>query len=129
MACTGFSPPSRGRWLRSSQKGLLRPCATPRKSGRVLPGRPHPTASRPPSPQGGGRASHHSSAPPILGLRRQNLLHLRHEVGFGNSNLSRPRGAPFGVVGNLCRHPRALDEILDLHLAPGALVAALDDDD
>ena len=45
------SPPLRGRWPRSGQRGSSQKAPPER---RALPQRPHPTASPPPSPQGGG---------------------------------------------------------------------------
>src|SRR5690606_13642946 len=74
------------------------------------------------------RASPGSSLRPLRGLRGEHAPDRRDELALRHRELRRAALAPFPVVRDLGGEPRALHEVLDLHLAAGALVAALDDD-
>src|SRR5690606_9941930 len=63
----------------------------------------------------------------LLRLRGQNFLHLGDQIAFLDGDLRGAGGAPFGIVGDLLRQALALDQVLDLHFAKRALVAALND--
>ena len=61
-------------------------------------------------------------------MPRQHFAHGLDELGFRHRELRRARLAPFLVGGDGLGFLGAFDQVLDLHLALGLLVAALDDD-
>src|SRR5690554_6477749 len=67
------------------------------------------------------------SGQPVFGLRGKHALYRFDHLAFGNGELSRTCLAPRGVVADLLGKAHAFNEVLDLHFAIGALVAALDD--
>ena len=105
---------------------ILRRWRLAKPSGRPI----SPLWGRCPAGQRGARrnATSTSPRPRSSACAAKYPLHRRDQLALRHGHLRRAAFAPGGVVGDLGRQPRAFDQILDLHLALGALVAALDDD-
>src|SRR5262245_3119825 len=75
----------------------------------------------------GRRRPRSEALPPRDAVARQDLAHGVDEPALGNGKLRGPGLPPFLIRGDRGGGLGALDQILDLHLAPRLLVAALDD--